>query len=287
MNESISPLVAIDWLASRFDNPDIRTLDATFFLPHQSRNAEMEFHREHIPGSRFFDIDKIAHQRSTLPHMLPSAGQFADSAGKLGIDKDTHVVVYDNNSFMASARVWWTFRVFGHERCSVLDGGFKFWKSAGLPVEHRSSPVIARQFESDYRQSLVCNINEMFQILKTSATQIVDARSVGRFAGAEPEPRPGLRSGHIPNSFNLPFTEVVDPENGCIKPGNELCGLFKSLGVSLEKPLIASCGSGVTASILVLALYCIGKKDAAVYDGSWTEWGARTDTPIATCGDSC
>ncbi|MGH8477822.1 MAG: 3-mercaptopyruvate sulfurtransferase [Methylococcales bacterium] len=284
MNESIPPLVAVDWLASRLDQPHIRILDATFFLPQQGRNAELEFRREHIPGAAFFDIDRIADLESTLPHMLPSARQFADAAGKLGIDRDSHVVVYDNHSFMASARVWWTLRVFGHDRVSVLDGGLKRWKSRGLPVEHPAGAAVFRRFRVDYRPSLVRCVDEILQFLKTGNLQIVDARSPGRFAGIEQEPRPGLRPGHIPNSVNLPFTEVVDPESGCLKTPNELGELFKNLGVSLEGPLTASCGSGVTASILALALYCIGKQDTAVYDGSWSEWGARSDTPVATSG---
>ncbi|MGH8550231.1 MAG: 3-mercaptopyruvate sulfurtransferase [Methylococcales bacterium] len=280
MNDSTFPLVAVEWLVPRLNTPGIRILDATFFLPHQGRNSEQEFRWQHIPGSRFFDIDEIADRHSTLPHMLPSAEQFADSVAKLGIDNDSHVIIYDNNSFMASARVWWTFRVFGHERVSVLDGGFKLWKSMNLPVEQQ--PILVRPglFKPDYRQSLVRDIDEMLEHLKASDAQIVDARSSGRFAGTEKEPRPGLRSGHIPGSLNLPFTEVIDPENGRLKPANEITGLLKNLGISLEKQLIASCGSGVTASVLVLALYCIGKKDAAVYDGSWSEWGARSDTPV-------
>lgn len=282
MNNANTPLVTAEWLVSGLDNPDLRILDATFFLPNQGRNGEREFREEHIPGAQFFDIDEIADHKTPLPHMLPSPDQFAESVGKLGIANDTRVVVYDNNSLMASARVWWTFRVFGHDRVSVLDGGFKRWKSLDLPVEQKHTRAQARQFESDYRPWLVCDIDQILSHLNAPDVQIVDARSPGRFAGSEKEPRPGLRLGHIPNSVNLPFTELVNPDNGRLRPDDEIFGRFKNLGISLEKPLIASCGSGVTASILVLALYSIGKKDAAVYDGSWSEWGARSDTPIET-----
>ena len=282
MNDSYPPLVTVEWLASRLDTPRIVTLDATFFLPNQNRSSELEFCREHIAGSRFFDIDKIADRKSSLPHMLPSPEQFAESLGDLGIGNDTHVIVYDNNSFMASARVWWTFRVFGHDRISVLDGGLKLWKSLGMQLENQVGKITAQRFIADYRPHLVSKFEEILVVLKDSDTQIIDARSTGRFAGSEKEPRPGLRSGHIPNSFNLPFNELVDPRSGRLKPTDEIAARFASRGVSLEKPLIASCGSGVTASILALALYCVGKKDAAVYDGSWSEWGSRTDAPIAT-----
>lgn len=281
MNDLHSPLVSVDWLASKLKTPGIVTLDATFLLPHQGKNGYTEFQQGHLPESLFFDIDKIADQHSTLPHMLPSANQFSESVGRLGIDNTTHVIVYDNNSFMASARVWWTFRVFGHHQVSVLDGGLKFWKSLNLPIEQRTHQAAPRLFKSDYQASLVRNIAEMLQHVARTDTQIVDARSSGRFAGSENELRPGLRCGHMPNSLNLPFLELVDPETGQLNSPDTLTNLFQSVGVKCEEPIVASCGSGVTASILALALYRIGKTDVPVYDGSWSEWGGRPDTPVA------
>ncbi|MGR9109079.1 MAG: 3-mercaptopyruvate sulfurtransferase [Gammaproteobacteria bacterium] len=280
MNDSTSPLISADQLVSDLHAPDIVILDATFFLPNQSRNGETEFQKEHIPGARFFDIDRIADRESPLPHMLPSADQFAESAGSLGIDQDSRVVVYDNNSFLASARVWWTFRVFGHERVAVLDGGLKRWKSLNLPLEAGTASVPMRQYRAAYQAELVCNFEEVLLSLDKADTQILDARSASRFAGTEAEPRPGLRSGHIPRSLSLPFTEVLDTQSGCLKPVDEIADRFNKLGLRLDLPVVASCGSGVTAAILALALYRIGKKDTAVYDGSWSEWGARSDAPV-------
>ena len=282
MTDIPSPLVSADWLVPRLKTPRILTLDATFFLPHQNRHAESEFQREHIPGSQFFDIDQVADQESSLPHMLASPARFSEAVGKFGVDNETHVVIYDNNSFMASARVWWNFRVFGHDNVSVLDGGLKRWKSLGLSVESRVSDSIARRFTSNYRAHLVRDIDAMLRHQQSGDTAILDARSRARFDGTEKEPRPGLRSGHIPTSLNLPFAELVDTETGCLIPVDRIRNRFEKLGVTLEQPLVATCGSGVTASILVLALSCIGKNDAAVYDGSWSEWGARSDTPVAT-----
>lgn len=283
MTDSIPPLVSADWLAMNRLSPAIRILDATFCLPQQGRNSAVEFRQEHIPGSQFFDIDKIADRQSTLPHMLPSAEQFAGSAEKLGIDNDSHVIIYDNNSFLASARVWWTFRVFGHDNVSVLDGGLKRWKTLKLPVENRIHEISARQFTAVYRKNLVCTIEETLHYSDGADTRIVDARSAGRFAGTEQEPRPGLRSGHIPNSVNVPFADLINQENDCLRGVDEITRRFQSAGISLEEPLITTCGSGVTASILALALYCAGKREVAVYDGSWSEWAARSDTPVATC----
>lgn len=276
-----SPLIDTEWLAKRLDSADVVVLDATFFLPNQERDAQQEYAAAHIPGARFFDIDTIADRDNPLPHMLPSPDFFAACVGQLGIDNQTHVVVYDNNGFMASARAWWTFRVFGYDRVSVLDGGLAYWRSKALPLD--ASPVTAepRFFKASFRPNLVRNLEEMKAIGQENATQIVDARSPGRFAGTEPEPRPGIRSGHIPGSKNLFFKKLVDETTQRLKPASEILNEFENAGIDLEKPIVTTCGTGVTATVLALGLYCLGFESAAVYDGSWTEWGGLDDTPAS------
>jgi thiosulfate/3-mercaptopyruvate sulfurtransferase len=277
-----SPLVGAEWLAGRLDSPEIVVLDATFFLPNQGRDAAREYLGAHIPGARFFDIDAIADHGNPLPHMLPSEAFFGESVGRLGIDNRTQVVVYDNNSFMASARVWWTFRVFGHERVAVLDGGLARWQALGLPTE--TGPVAAthREFTATFHPGLVRSLDDVKGLLNDPAVQILDARSPGRFTGTEPEPRQGLRSGHIPGSRNLFFKRLIDDRTHCFKPTPELQREFVDAGIDLRRPVVATCGTGVTASVLALGLYCLGNEYAAVYDGSWTEWGGRNDTPAST-----
>lgn len=279
--ETLSPLISAESLASRLNDPDIAVLDATFFLPNQGRDAKREYMDAHLPGARLFDIDAIADRTNPLPHMLPSEGFFAESAGKLGIGNHSLVVVYDNNSFMASARVWWTFRVFGHERVMVLDGGLARWKDLGLPLE--SGPVASapREFKATFHPGLVRGLDEVKMLLNDDAVQILDARSPGRFAGTEPEPRQGLRSGHIPGGKNLFFKRLVDEQTHCLKPVAGLAAEFQQAGIDLRHPVVATCGTGVTASVLALGLYCLGNEYAAVYDGSWTEWGGREDTPVS------
>lgn len=276
-----SPLASVPWLAERLDSPNIAVLDASFFLPNQNRDAAREYLAGHIPGARFFDIDAIADRNTDLPHMLPSADHFAESVGRLGIGNGTEVVVYDSNSFMASARVWWTFRVFGHERVRVLDGGLTRWKALGGALAAGPETVAPHKFTATFHPGLVRGLADMKALLGDDGAQILDARSPGRFAGTEPEPRQGLRSGHIPGSRNLFFKRLVDAETQCLKPIPELAAEFEGAGVDLRQPVIATCGTGVTASILALGLYCLGREDAAVYDGSWTEWGGREETPVS------
>jgi len=279
-NDMQSPLVSAEWLVSRLHSSDVVILDATFFLPNQGRDAEREYAAIHIPGARFFDIDAIADKDTPLPHMLPPPEFFAESAGRLGIDNRTHVVVYDNNSFMASARVWWTFRVFGHDRVSVLDGGLANWKSMGLALDASRTTVEPRLFEARFDPSLVRSLEQMKALVGDAEAQIIDARSPGRFAGTEPEPRPGIRSGHIPGSRNLFFKQLIDETTQRLKPAALIRTEFEAAGTDFGKPIVATCGTGVTASVLALGLYCLGHESAAVYDGSWTEWGGRNDTPV-------
>ena len=279
--EVASPLVSCDWLGQHLDSEAVVALDASFFLPNQGRNALEEYRRGHIPGSRFFDIDAVADRSTALPHMLPSPDQFAEAVGSLGIGGATHVVVYDSHFFMASARAWWTFRVFGHDRVSVLDGGLVRWKEESRRVVADVIVPQARTYSPGFRGDLVCDLAQVQAAFGDPSVQIVDARSPGRFAGTEPEPRAGIRPGHIPGSLNLFFKDLVDENTRCLKPADELERRFRAAGVDFSKSLVTSCGTGVTAAILALGLYVIGQRDAAVYDGSWTEWGGRDDTPVS------
>jgi thiosulfate/3-mercaptopyruvate sulfurtransferase len=281
MANASSPLVSAEWLAERLDAPDLAILDATYFLPNQGRDARDEYLHAHIPGARFFDIDAIAEHATDLPHMLPAAVVFGKAAGKLGIEEFTTVVVYDNNDFMAAARAWWTFRAFDHDHVLVLDGGMTRWQSLGLPTRAGPESVMARSFHAVLRPGLVRNLEQVRESLAHPATQLLDARSPPRFSGREPEPRPGLRSGHIPGSRNLFFKRLIDERTHCLKPEPELRLAFMEAGIDPDQPVVATCGSGVTAAVLALGLYRVGNEYAAVYDGSWTEWGGREDTPVS------
>jgi len=276
-----SPLVSAEWLAERLDSPDLVILDATFFLPTQGRNARDEYLHAHIPGAHFFDIDVVADHTTNLPHMLPMESDFSLAASQLGIEEFTTVVVYDRNDFMASARAWWTFRVFDHDHVLVLDGGLARWQALGLPTRSGPEAVSPATFKAVRRPGLVRNLEQMQDALEHPGTQIVDARPPGRFNGKEAEPRPGLRSGHIPGSHNVFFRQLIDEDSNCLKAPAELKQAFREGGVDPDKTVIATCGSGVTASILTLGLYCLGNEYAAVYDGSWSEWGQRHELPIS------
>jgi thiosulfate/3-mercaptopyruvate sulfurtransferase len=268
-------------LAAQLGTPGLKVVDATWFLPTTARDARREYAEAHIPGAVYFDIDEVADDASPLPHMLPDPVKFSSRARRLGLGDGTRIVVYDNNKYAASARVWWMFRVFGHPDVAVLDGGLAKWRAEGRPLS--DEPVIPREAHFTARQNhlLVRELEQMRANVLSRREQVIDARSPGRFAGTEPEPRQGLRSGHIPGSLSLPHLELIGAD-GTLLPEEELRARFAAAGVDLDRPIATTCGSGVTAGTLALALYQLGRDNVAVYDGSWSEWGARSDTPVET-----
>lgn len=273
-------LVATDWLAERLGDAAVRVLDGSYHLPATKRDAAAEFEAGHIPGAIFFDIEAVSDHSSDLPHMLPTADAFAEAVGAMGIDNRTHVVVYDAYGLMSAARVWWMFRHFGHDLVSVLDGGFPKWKRENRPVQSGKAAIGARRFKATPRPALVRSKDDVLVAVASSSVQIVDARAAGRFAGTAPEPRAGLRGGHIPGSKNLPYNQLLDAATGTVLPPLELARQFASAGIDTTKPTIASCGSGVTACVLALGLYQLGAENTSIYDGSWSEWGLEGGPPV-------
>ena len=277
-------LVSTDWLAAHLKDPDLRVLDASWYLPGSDRDPKAEYDAGHIPGARFFDIDEISDHRSDLPHMVPPVEKFMSRMRAMGVGDGHQVVVYDGSGLSSAARVWWLFRLMGQNDVAVLDGGFPKWQAEGRDIEDLPPMVRDRHMTVRVQNHLVRDVTQVSAAAKLGDHVIIDARSAGRFRGEAPEPREGLRSGHIPGARNVPFGDLLNAD-ATMKPVDELRAVFEAAGVDLSKPAITTCGSGVTAAVLSLALERIGKQDYSVYDGSWAEWGAFATLPIAT-GDA-
>jgi thiosulfate/3-mercaptopyruvate sulfurtransferase len=275
-------LVSTEWLAAHLDAPDLRIVDGTFTLPGVKPTGRELYDARHIPGAVFFDIDEIADERNPLPHMLPSPEKFAARMRKLGLGDGHKIVVYDSAGLSSAARPWWMFRVFGHRDVAILDGGLPKWQAEGRPVTDDIPVLRERHFTARLNTLLVRDKRQILDNLTARREQVIDARSRGRFEGSAKEPRPGLRSGHIPGSLNLPYDELTDRQTRALLPAEALAALFTAAGLERGKPVVASCGSGVTACALAFGLHLLGWPDAAVYDGSWSEWGLPGDTPVAT-----
>jgi thiosulfate/3-mercaptopyruvate sulfurtransferase len=274
-------LVSTQWLADHLDAPDVRVVEATWFFPTTGKKGHEEYDAGHIPGAVFFDLDEIADDDHSLPHMLPSPAKFASKVRKLGLGNGNRIVVYDRASgSSAAARVWWTFRVFGHGEISILDGGMGKWQAEHRPVEDQPPVTRDRHFLPRVDQTLVRSKDQMLANLDSKREQVIDARSAGRFKGEEKEPWPHKKVGHIPGSLNLPWPELIDPETKTFLPVEFIREKFEKAGLSKDKPVVASCGSGVTACMLAFGLYLTGRDDVAIYDGSWAEWGLAEDTPV-------
>jgi thiosulfate/3-mercaptopyruvate sulfurtransferase len=277
-NPSSRWLKSTEWLAGKLGDDKVVVVDGSYYLTTENRNAKEEYLKAHIPGAVFFDINAIADQETDLPHMLPGPDQFGAALGALGVSEKDTIVVYDGKGLYSAPRVWWTLRIFGAKDVYILDGGMPAWKAEGRSTEAGEVKRAARTFAAEMDTGAVAMVADVQMALNSEDIQVVDARSAGRFAGTEPEPRKGLRGGHMPGALNVPFTEIV--ENGRLAAPEKIAAAFAKGGVDTAKPMITSCGSGVTAVVLALGLDAIGKKLPRVYDGSWTEWASRADLPV-------
>jgi len=275
------PLVSTAWLEDHLSAPDVRIVDGSWHLPPEGRDARAEYRQSHIPGAVFFDIDEICDETNPLPHMLPHPVKFSARMRKLGLGDGSRIVVYDSKGLFSAARVWWMLRVMGHDDVVVLDGGLPKWIAEGRPIEDLPPPPRERHFTVRFDSALIRSVDEVMRDLETGKEQVVDARPAARFEGREPEPRPGVRSGHIPGSRSLPWETLVGPD-GALLQADALAQKFATAGVDPARPVVTTCGSGVSAAILALALARLGYWRTPVYDGSWAEWGSREDLPVAT-----
>ncbi|WP_299207808.1 3-mercaptopyruvate sulfurtransferase [uncultured Tateyamaria sp.] len=284
MSDDPKTLVSTDWLAAHLKDPDLRVLDASWYLPDAGRDARTEYEAAHIPGARFFDIDEISDARSDLPHMAPPPEKFMSRMRAMGVGDGHQVVVYDGAGILSAPRVWWLFRLMGHRDVAVLDGGLPKWQAEGRPIEDIGPVIKDRHLTARFQNHLVRDVTQVSQASKLGSTQVVDARAAARFRGDAPEPREGVRSGHVPGSRNLPYDTLLNGDKTLKSPA-ETRAVFENAGVDLSKPIITTCGSGITAAILALALERMGHDSWSLYDGSWAEWGMSPMVPVAT-GDA-
>ena len=283
----INPLVSTTSVLDNIDNPKIKIIDASWHMPDSGRSAVSEYEEQHIKNAVFFDIDRIVDTSNPSPHMLPEESFFAESLSALGIDNEHHITVYDSSPLHSGLRVWWMLRAFGHENVSYMDGGLSKWITGGYPLVSEKSTPVPAQFIAKLRPELVKNSAAIFENIATKNEQVIDARSSVRFTAEVKEPRAGLRSGHIPNSINIPFTSLFNDNDGTMLSPDEIRNIFIKAGTDFNRPIVTSCGSGVTACALMMALKLIGKDDVAVYDGSWSEWGSLHEdiAPVAIGSD--
>ena len=282
MTTTNDPLVSTEWLAEHLKDANVKLLDATFKLPGVLPLPKDDYLAAHIPGAVYFDVDAVSDHSNPLPHMYPSAEQFGRDVGALGVSNNDTVVIYDSGGWVAAPRAWWMFLSYGHRDVRILNGGLKKWRAEGLPVESGEVTAKTATFKASYDAKRVRSIEQMIANVKSRAEQVIDARAADRFEGRAPEPRAGIRAGHIPGALNLPYNTLFDAATGTMKPLEELRKAFAGAGVDTEKPIVTSCGSGVSAGVLTLALYRLGVENTALYDGSWSEWGKADGPPIAT-----
>jgi thiosulfate/3-mercaptopyruvate sulfurtransferase len=272
--------VSTEWLAKHLNDPGLSVVDGSWYLPAQGRNAKAEYEAGHIPRAVFFDHDTVVQPGSSLPHTLPSPEVFATFAGSMGISQNDTIIVYDGPGLFSAPRVWWMFRIMGARDVRILEGGIDRWTAEGRFVTDKPTRIAACLFETDFDEARVASLDEMVAIVANGSAQVADARPAGRFEGVDPEPRAGMRGGHMPGARNVPALSLG--RDGKLLAPDELRAAFEGAGIDLSKPIVTSCGSGVTAAVLALALETLGHSDTRLYDGSWTEWGGRQDTPVVT-----